>query len=129
MSGPAYFSGGMNIAKNWDWVQAFIYGSVNSDTQVFTPIDLTGSILRLMIKKNELDHEALVYVTSEDGSIEITDAPGGAFTIIIVRDKLRRLYVGSYVADLIRVRAADDGMWERLWDASPVEVSEGVTRL
>jgi hypothetical protein len=121
MTGPAFLSGGMNIAKNWDWVQGFII-----EDETTAPIDLTDSTLTLMIRKFDTDHTALVTVTTDDGSIEITDAINGAFTIIITRDKLARLYVGQYVADLVRYRP--DGFTERLWDASPVEVFEGVTR-
>ena len=126
MTGPAFFSGGMNIAKNYDWVQGFIL----IDTTA-APVDLTGSLLRLMIRKHEIDHEALISLRSddpnpEDGGITITDAPGGAFTIIIVRAQLARLYAGNYVADLVRLRP--DGHQERLWDATPVEVVAGVTR-
>lgn len=121
MTGPAYFTGGMNVAKNWDWVQAFILQDANE-----VPVDLTGSTLTLMIRKIDIDHTALVVVSSVDNSIEITDAAGGAFTVIINRDKLSRLYTGAYVADLVRYRP--DGFTERLWDASPVDVVEGVTR-
>lgn len=130
MTGPAFFSGGMNIAKNYDWVQGFILMSQQPD-DTLVPVDLTGSLLWLEIRKRDTDHEALISVRSdegniEDGGIEITSRPGGAFTIIITRDLLKRLYPGDYVADLVRVRP--DGKWERMWDASPVEVTTGVTR-
>lgn len=120
MTGPAYFTGGMNVAKNFDWVQAFILQAGD------LPVDLTGSVLRMIIRKHDTDHEALVSVTSEDGTIEITDPLAGAFTVLISRDKLKRLYPGNYVSDLVRLRP--DGFQERLWDATPVAVVEGVTR-
>jgi hypothetical protein len=90
MAGPAYFSGGMNIAKNWDWVFAFIL----QDTAE-VPVDLTGSVLKMMIRKRESDHQVYVSVTSEDNTIEITDAVSGAFTIIIRRDQLAHLIPGD----------------------------------
>lgn len=126
MAGPAFFSSGMNIAKNYDWIVAFKLQDTAEEA-----VDLTDSILRLMIKKHDTDNEALVSVSSEDinpednGGIIITSAIDGEFTVIILRKQLQRLYSGEYVADLVR-RTPDDKQ-QRLWDVSPVTVVEGIT--
>jgi hypothetical protein len=126
MAGPAYYSAQVNIAKNEDWVVPFVY-STKDDTGVLTPVDLTGSTLKLEIRVREIDHEAIVAVfSSPSDGIQITDAAGGAFTIAISRDRLVRLSGGrEYVTDLVRLMPS--GYQERLWEG-PVTVVEGTTR-
>jgi hypothetical protein len=126
MPGPAYYTAQVNIAKNEDWVVPFVYGSTD-DLGAFTPIDLTGSTLRLEIRKQETDKEALVWVDSgtEIGGIAITDADGGEFTITITRAGLAHLSAGTFVTDLVRVQPS--GMVERIFEG-PVTVVEGTTR-
>jgi hypothetical protein len=125
MPGPAYYSGTMNVAKNEDWIVAFLYCS-DDGTGTTTPIDLTGSTLRLEIRNHETDHEVFVAVSSDaGGGIEITDAPGGAFTIIIERDQMVRMVPGDYVSDLIR--EMPNGYSERIFEGTALVV-EGTTR-
>jgi len=119
--GPAYYSGAMNIAKNYDWSVTFKYTDAAS-----APIDLTGSIIKLEIRKLETDHTALVSVSSPvaDG-IDIPTPSSGQFTVLITRDQLARLAAGDYVVDMVRL--APDGMQERLWEGTATVV-EGTTR-
>ena len=124
MGGPAYYSGTMNISKNEDWVVAFIYSIANADGSL-TPIDLTGSTIKIEIRKREEDHEASVSVYSPDGGITITDAANGKFTVLMDRYKLVRLAPGEYVSDIVRLMP--NGLQERLWEGV-AEVVEGTTR-
>jgi hypothetical protein len=126
MAGPAYYTGVMNISKNEDWVVPFLYSAVASDGVTMTPIDLTGSLLKLEIRKQEIDHEAIVFsFSSPDDGITITNAVGGAFTILIERDKSVRLAAGVYVTDLVRLMP--NGLQERLWEGTATVV-DGTTR-
>ena len=125
MAGPAYYSGQMNIAKNEDWIVPFLYQSVDSTGTVYTPIDLTGSTLKLEIRNQETDHEALVSVYSPDGGIILTSATGGQFTIAILRDEMTHLVAGQYYTDLVRLMPT--GYQERMWEGVAVVV-EGTTR-
>jgi hypothetical protein len=124
MPGPAYASGVISIAKNEDWIVPFLYGSTDSSGN-FTPIDLTGSTIKLAIRHAEADHEALVMVSSPSTGITITDAPEGAFTIEITRSAMVALDPGDYVSDLIRVTPT--GNQERLWEGTATVV-QGTTR-
>jgi hypothetical protein len=125
MAGPAYYTGEMNIAKNEDWVVPFLYNAI-ADDGTKTPIDLTGSLLKLEIRKRESDHEATVFsFSSPDDGIYITDAVGGAFTIFIERNKSVRLAAGDYVTDLVRLMP--NGLQERLWEGTATVV-DGTTR-
>ena len=124
MSGPAYYIGTINIAKNDDWIVPFLYAQQNSDGST-SPIDLTGSTLMMEMRYQDIAHEVVVAVSSPDQGIIINDAVGGAFTILISRDALSQLEPGDYVADLVRLMA--NGLQERMLDCT-VTVAEGVTR-
>jgi hypothetical protein len=125
MAGPAYYTGVMNIAQNEDWVVPFLYSQLSSDGLTSTPIDLTGSLLKLEIRLVESEHEAIVDVFSPDNGITITDAVGGSFTILIDRNKSVRLAPGVYFTDLVRLMPS--GLQERLWEGTATVV-EGTTR-
>jgi hypothetical protein len=125
MAGPSYYSGVINISKNEDWVVPFAYGTVDSTGANFTPIDLTGSTLKLEIRIQEIDHEALVSVYSPDGGIAITNATQGQFQILMDREHLIHLAAGQYFTDLVRLMP--NGYQERLWEGT-ANVVEGTTR-
>jgi hypothetical protein len=125
MAGPSYYSGVMNIAMNEDWVVPFLYQSTDSTGTVFTPIDLTGSILKLEIRVQESDHEALVSVYSPDGGIYLTNAAQGEFTILIERSNMTHLFAGQFFTDLVRLMP--NGYQERMWEGQATVV-EGTTR-
>jgi hypothetical protein len=125
MAGPAYYSGQMNIALNEDWIVPFLYQTVDITGTIFSPIDLTGSTLKLEIRIQETDHEALVSVFSPGNGIIITDAIQGEFTILIDRPHLIHLSAGQYFTDLVRL--TPDGYQERLWEGVALVV-QGTTR-
>jgi hypothetical protein len=125
MAGPAYYSGQMNIAKNEDWIVPFLYQMVDQTGTVIAPIDLTGSILKLEIRIQETDHEALVSVFSPDNGIIITSATQGQFTVLIDRPHLVHLAAGEYYCDLVRLMP--NGLQERVWEGQAYVV-EGTTR-
>jgi hypothetical protein len=127
MSGPAYYTGTMNIAMNDDWIVPFLYATLNSDGVTTTPIDLTGSTLKMEVRSSESDHNVLVSVSSAPpaSGIQITNAVGGAFTITLDRNRLSQLVPGNYVSDLVRLMPS--GWQERMWEGTAAVV-EGTTR-
>lgn len=125
MAGPAYYSAQVNIAKNEDWIVAFVY-QTDDGAGTITPIDLTGSLLMMEIRKREADHEAVVSVDSDDNGITITNATGGAFTILIDRARLARLAAGDYFTDLVRQIPANE-IVERIFEGTATVV-EGTSR-
>jgi hypothetical protein len=127
MPGPAYYDAQINIAQNVDWVVQFAIATMNSDGITTTPLDLTGSTIKMEIRVTEKDHEAIVAVWSPDDGIYFNngDPTTGQFVIAITRDKLTRLFVGDFVADIVRYMA--NGYRERLIDAA-VTVVKGTTR-
>jgi hypothetical protein len=125
MAGPAYYTGTMNIAMNEDWIVPFLYATLNSDGVTTTPIDLTGSTLKMEVRKSESDRNVVVSMFSPNNGIQITDAPGGAFTVLMDRNRLSQLSPGSYVSDIVRLMP--NGWQERLWEGTATVV-EGTTR-
>jgi hypothetical protein len=127
MAGPAYYEGQINIAQNVDWAVPFIYATLNSDGVTYTPINLTGSTIKMEIRVAETDHEAIVSLWSPDNGITFTagDPTTGGFTITITRDKSSRLFPGGFVADIVRLMP--NGYRERLVDAT-VTVARGTTK-
>jgi len=81
--------------------------------------------IRLQIRKTEEDHEATVAVNSPDNGITITNAAGGAFTVLLDRPRLVRLAPGDYVFDMVRLLAS--GLQERICEGTATVV-EGTTR-
>jgi hypothetical protein len=127
MAGPTYYEATINIAKNDDWIVPFQYGYYDTDGVSIQPIDLTGSLIKMEIRIQETDHEALVSVFSPDNGItfDAGDPSAGRFTITIDRAHLIRLAPGAYFADLVRLMA--NGFQERLFEGK-VAVVEGTTR-
>jgi hypothetical protein len=127
MSGPSFFSGTINIAKNEDWRVPLAYlvdYTVSGEPENIQALDLTGSTFKMQIRKTEADNTAVVTIDSTDG-ITITNAAGGEFLLTMTRAKLKRLHPGDYFADLVRTDA--NGFVERLWEGKAIVV-EGSSR-
>lgn len=127
MAGPTYFEATINIAKNEDWIVPFLYGYYDADGVTVLPIDLTGSVIKMEIRINETDHEALVSVfTPNDGIVFDGDPSNGRFIITLRRENLVRLTsAGIYVTDLVRLMP--NGYQERIFEGTATVV-EGTTR-
>jgi hypothetical protein len=126
MAGPTYFEAAINIAKNEDWVVPFLYGYYDTDGVTVLPIDLTGSVIKMEIRIQETDHEALVSVfTPDNGIVFDGDPKNGRFIIALTRANLIRLAAGSYVTDLVRLMP--QGYQERIFEGTALVV-EGTTR-
>jgi hypothetical protein len=94
-----------------DFYRGFAYQSTDT-----SPIDLTGNKMRMGVRKNADDIAELMLLTTENGGIIITNAPGGLFTVWLKQDELLVLTPGTYVHSLIRTRP----------DALQLEVWSGV---
>ena len=110
----------MNIALNEDWLVPFIYSYVDTNGNITGPVDLTNSLLKLEIRINEQDYEALVSVYSPDNGIQFTNATQGQFTIAIDRSHLLHLFPGTFFVDFVRLEP--NGYQERIWEGQAVVV-------
>jgi hypothetical protein len=128
MSGPAWFSGTLNLAKNEDWKVALTYMidyTVSGDPENIQPLDLEGSQFLLQIRKTEEDASAIVSISTDDGGIVITNAAAGEFELTITTTRSQRLHPGDYVADLLRTD--QNGFVERVLEVACIVV-EGTSR-
>ncbi|MBR0753522.1 hypothetical protein JQ604_15140 [Bradyrhizobium jicamae] len=80
-----------------------------------TPIDLTGSAMRMGIRHRATDAHEDLLLTTENGGIAIVDATHGKFTVRITQAQLERLQLGDYEHSLIRMFS---GMHLRVWSGS-----------
>jgi hypothetical protein len=127
MAGPTYYEATVNISMNEDWVVPFVYGTFAADGITVLPFDLTGSELKMEIRVLEADSEAIVSVNSPDNGIEFynNDPTTGEFFIAVTRNKLWRLFPGSFFIDFVRMTPS--GYQERIWEGTAVVV-QGTTR-
>jgi hypothetical protein len=128
MAGPAYYDATVNIALNEDWVVPFTYGTLNADGVTVSPIDLTGSTLKMEIRATESDNEAIVAVsTAPNDGIYFNDGNPklGKFFVAMERGRLWRLYPGQFTIDMVRTMPS--GWQERLWEGIATVVT-GTTR-
>lgn len=93
-----------------DWVHAFQYAIEGAPP---TPIDLTGSSLRMMVRKHADDAECFINISTPTAGITVTSAADGEFTITLPIASLSRMAEGDYVHSLIRTRP--DGLKDEVW--------------
>ncbi|MGD9766593.1 MAG: hypothetical protein AB7U62_03035 [Pseudolabrys sp.] len=90
------------------------------------PVDLTGSVLRMMVRHAPPAVGAMISIDSAAlGGIDIEDAANGLFNILLPRDALSRMTAGSYAYDIVRARP--DGLIEPVL-AGAITHTVGVTR-
>jgi len=89
-----------------------------------SPISLTGSTLRMMVRRRADEAQAFIDITSPDGGITITDADAGKFTIWLPFAMLSRMAAGEYVHSLIRTQG---GVKDEVWHGT-LKHSIGPTR-
>jgi hypothetical protein len=65
-------------------------------TQSGTPIDLTGALLEMMLRRHAEDVAAVLRLGSDTGEINIYDPPNGLFSVRIPQATLERLGLGMF---------------------------------
>jgi hypothetical protein len=75
---------------------ADFYCAFQYTTQSGVPIDLTGALLEMMLRRHAEDVAAVLRLGSDTGEINIYDPPNGLFTVLITQDTLERLGLGSF---------------------------------
>lgn len=97
----------ITVENDADFYRQFLYQTLEG-----APIDLTGSTLKMGVRKRAEDTVEEMLLTTENGSLAIVNAAGGAFTVLITKQKLVELPVGDYEHSLIRIYS---GMHLRIW--------------
>jgi hypothetical protein len=91
-----------------DFIRQFAYQTVSG-----VPIDLTGNMMRMGVRRHAEDIAEQLLLTTENGGLEITDAPNGRFNVWITDEQLVRMQLGDYDHSLVRV--VPTGLTLRIW--------------
>ena len=95
-----------------DFRRTFVYKAAGG-----APIDLTGSNLRMVVRKNAGDINAMIDVSINQGTIILEDAVNGRFTIAIPKASLMALPPDIYVHALVMVNSST-GAVVKIWDGT-----------
>jgi hypothetical protein len=79
------------VGNDADFYRTFIW-----QTLAGAPIDLTGGMLEMMLRRHAKDEAAVLRLASDTGEIVLTDPVNGQFTVRIAQQTLRRLGLGDY---------------------------------
>ncbi|MET3995989.1 hypothetical protein ABID65_007661 [Bradyrhizobium sp. S3.9.2] len=97
----------ITIANDADFYRTFIWRTLAG-----SPIDLTGGVMEMMLRRHAKDEAAELRLGSDTGEIVFTDPPAGQFTVRIVQEALERLALGDYDQSNIFTRG---GNKVRVW--------------
>ena len=91
-----------------DFIRQFAYETISG-----VPISLAGNKMRMGVRRHASDQAEQLLLTTENGGIQITDGPGGKFTVWITNEQLVRMQLGDYDQSLVRVQST--GLTLRVW--------------
>jgi hypothetical protein len=66
-----------------------------------TPIDITGVLMWMMLRRHAEDVEAQLRLGSDTGEIILVDPTNGKFSVRIAQEKLEQLGLGDYDHSMI----------------------------
>jgi hypothetical protein len=112
-----------NIAtrSDADFVRTFLYQMIGSDGVTTTPIDLTGSSLRMDLRGDLESATVFIELSTDSGNIVLMPDTSGQFTIYVYIDDFeQKLSPGDYVQSLIRTRPDEliEEIWHGIWTHS-----------
>jgi hypothetical protein len=96
-----------------DFMRGFLYQYKDSGQ----PVDLTGNVMKMGIRRQATDTTELLQLTTDNGGLIINSATVGYFTLWITLDQLLRLEPYTYVHSLIRIRP-NDNLNLRVWSGT-----------
>lgn len=102
-----------------DFYRTFIWQTIDG-----APIDLTGGLMEMMLRRRAADVTAELRLGSDTGEIVFTDATAGQFTVRIAQETLERLALGDYDQSNIFSR---NSFKVRVWSGT-LTVNAGATR-
>jgi hypothetical protein len=98
--------------------------TANPDGSAGPPIDLTGALLEMMLRRRAEDDIALLRLGSDTGEIVLTDPVNGLFTVLIQQLTLAQLGLGSFAHSNIMTRG---GGKTKIWSGTLIN-NAGPTR-
>jgi hypothetical protein len=109
----------ISVTNDADFYRTFIWQTVAG-----VPIDMTGMVLEMMLRRRAEDNVALMRLATDTGEIVLTNPVNGQFTVRISQYALERLGLGEFDHSNIANR---NGYKVRIWQGSLTN-SAGPTR-
>lgn len=97
----------ITVANDADFYRTFIWQTIQG-----VPIDLTGGMLEMMLRRHAKDEAAVLRLGSDTGEIVLVNPAAGQFTVRITQEALQRLGLGDYDQSNIFNRS---GLKVRVW--------------
>jgi hypothetical protein len=80
---------------------ADFYRMFQCQTAAGAPINITGWLMWMMLRRHAQDDTAMMRLGTDTGEIVIVDAVNGKWSMFIAQDDLQRLALGNYDHSLI----------------------------
>jgi len=90
-----------------DFYRTFIWQTIAG-----VPIDLTGGVMEMMLRRHAQEEVAVMRLGSDTGEIVFTNPTAGQFTVRIKQLELERLVLGEFAQSNIFTR---NGYKVRVW--------------
>jgi hypothetical protein len=116
--------GTKNIKAHWsgDTWRGITFRISTVDSQgTKTPVDLTGARVDMHVKKEPTDRKSVLQFSTEDSTMQISDAVGGVVTVLpmVVEEKAQEYYYDLQVTDTNGVVTTYvQGSWEIVQDVT-----------
>jgi hypothetical protein len=98
----------ITVENDADFYRVFQYKTISG-----VPIDITGSVFLMMLRRHAADEAAVLRLGSDTGEIVTVDAPNGMFSILIAQQRLEKLGTGDF--DHSNVMTIEGGMKRSIW--------------
>ena len=114
----------ITVANDADFNRQFQYVTTNVDGSPGTPIDLTGTSLEMMLRRDAADANVYLRLGTDTGGIRFADPVLGLFVVYVSQATLAQLALGTYEHSNIMTL---DGLKTRIWSGTFV-INAGPTR-
>jgi hypothetical protein len=114
----------ITVENDADFYQLFQYVMTNEDGSIGAPIDITGALLVMMLRRHAADETALLRLGTDTGEFVITDPVNGYFTLMIKQPALEQLGLGSFDHSNIMTLG---GVKTKIWSGTII-INPGPTR-
>jgi hypothetical protein len=105
----------ITVENDADFYRVFQYQTVAG-----VPIDITGALMWMMLRRHAKDEAAVLRLGTDTGEITLVDAPNGKFSVYIAQDELQRLALGDFDQSMIMSIATEKrGIWSGTFTNNP----------
>jgi hypothetical protein len=91
----------ITVDNDADFYRVFQYQMVSG-----TPIDITGAVMWMMLRRHAKDEAAVLRLGTDTGEIVLVDPVNGKFSVRIMQESLERLGLGDFDHSMIALIAS-----------------------